>query len=110
MRHDFETANPMTIAYQLDLGSGSTRQHLVELADENAEHRADKVGSDLKDKLDNIQKVRKKAEEPACIWGLERIVDVTLERAELKNYRNLKNDAVRPLGRRREARRQASRR
>ena len=95
LRHSFETANPMAIGYQLDLGSGTTREHLAQLSDENAEHRADKMGSDLKEKLENIKKVRKYAEDGQYIWRLEKIVDVTLERPEIKAYGLLTNDAVR---------------
>ncbi len=95
MRHAFEAANPMAIGYQLDLGSGTTRENLVKLADENAKNRADKMGSDLKEKLDNIQKVRKYAEDWKYVWRLEKIVDVTLERPEIKGYKELTSDGVR---------------
>jgi hypothetical protein len=95
LRHDFETANPMAIGYQLDLGSGTTREHLAKLSDENAENRADKLGSDLKEKLENIQKVRKYAEDWKYVWRLEKIVDVTLERPEIKNHKLLQHDGVR---------------
>ena len=95
MRHAFEAANPMAIGYQLDLGSGTTRENLVKLADDNAKNRADKMGGDLKEKLDNIQKVRKYAEDWKYIWRLEKIVDVTLERPEIKGYKELTSDGVR---------------
>ena len=95
MRHDFETANPVAIGYELNLGGAGTRQHLVELADENAAHRADKLGSDLKDKLENIAKVRKYAQDFKYVWRLEKVADVTLERPEVKNYEKLKSDGVR---------------